>query len=129
FIFSAQTFNQLIMRVKYMEQYAEARQKQVTQIEKVKKTLDTQRGNIDAKRSERKTLLEQQIDANQKLVALRKEQNTAIKNLAQREKDLKNELSERKEAVQRLDNLIANLIEKEIRESSEGKSTNAITLN
>lgn len=129
FIFSAETFNQLIMRIKYMEQYAEARQKQVAQIEKVRKTLEVQRTNIDTKRIERKTLLEQQIDANQELLVLRRDQNTAIKNLAQREKELKDELSERKEAVQRLDNLIANLIEKEIRESSEGKSTNTIALN
>ena len=129
FIFSAKTFNQLIMRIKYMEQYAEARQKQVAQIEKVRKTLEEQRTNIDTKRIERKTLLAQQIDANQELLVLRKEQNTAIRNLAQREKDLKDELSERKEAVQRLDNLIASLIEKEIRESSEGKSTNTIALN
>lgn len=129
FIFSAKTFNQLIMRIKYMEQYAEARQKQVTQIEKVRETLDEQRTHIDTKRIERKTLLEQQVDANQELLTLRKEQNTAIRNLAQREKELKGELAERKEAVQRLDNLIASLIEKEIRESSEGKSANTIALN
>jgi murein hydrolase activator len=129
FIFSAKTFNQLVMRIKYMEQYAEARQKQVAQIERVRETLAAQRSSIDTKRSERKQLLEQQVDANQALLALKKEQNSAIQNLAKREKELQKELVERKEAVQRLDNLIASLIEKEIRESSKGKSSNTIALN
>jgi len=129
FIFSAKTFNQLVMRIKYMEQYAEARQKQVVQIEKVKETLDNQRISIDTKKEEQASLLEQQIDAKQELLTLRKERNTAIRSLAQREKELKGEISERKEAVQRLDNLIANLIKKEIKESSKGKSANAIELN
>ena len=129
FIFSAETFNQLLMRIKYMEQYAEARQKQVAQIEKVRETLAAQRTSIDAKRSERKQLLDQQVEANQALLALKKEQNSLIQNLAQREKELQKELAERKQAVQRLDNLIASLIEKEIKESSQGKSTSAIALN
>lgn len=129
FIFSAKTFNQLVMRIKYMEQYTEARQKQVAQIERVRETLSAQRSSIDTKRSERKQLLEQQVDANQALLALKKEQNSALQNLAKREKELQKELAERKEAVQRLDNLIASLIEKEIRESSKGKSSNAIVLN
>lgn len=129
FIFSAKTFNQLVMRIKYMEQYAEARQKQVIHIQKVRKTLDMQRDNIDTKRIERKSLLEQQVSANQELLVLKKEQNTAIRNLALREKELKVELTERKDAIQRLDNLIASLVEKEIKKSSGGKSSNTIALN
>ncbi len=129
FIFSAQTFNQMVMRIKYLQQYSEARRNQVEQIQKVTKTLSNQRETIVGKRLEQKVLLDQQINANRDLLALKAKQRLVIKELNEQESELQKEVNDRKASINRLDKLIADLIKKEIEESSQGKSSTKIELN
>lgn len=128
FIFSSETFNQMFMRIKYLQQYGEARRNQVEQIEKVTQTLSSQREVIVGKRMEQKVLLDQQINANKDLLALKAKQRSIIRELNEQETELKAEVNERKSAISRLDNLIADLVKKEIAESSQGRSSTKIEL-
>jgi len=57
FLFSAKTFNQFLMRVKYLEQYAKARKTQVKQIGIVKESLTDQRAAMELKKVEKNDLL------------------------------------------------------------------------
>lgn len=114
FLFSAETFNQLLMRLKYLEQYSEARKIQVRQIEKVTEELGQQRNQVEIKRAEQKTLLDQQLAENQKLIKLKSRQTKLVQDLTKKEKDLKKELADRKKSVERLDNLIADIVRKEL---------------
>lgn len=129
FIFAAETFNQMFMRVKYLQQYGEARRNQVEQIEKVAQTLSSQRESIVGKRLEQKVLLDQQINANRDLLALKAKQRSVISELNAQETELKKEVNDRKKSISKLDNLIADLIKKEIKESSQGTSSTKISLN
>ncbi len=129
FLFSAETFNQLFRRIKYMQQYSEARKNQVNQIQKVRETLINQRETIESKRLEQQVLLDQQVIANQDLVALKTKQRAVIQDLSQKEEKLKKEVATRRNDVQRLERLIANLIKKEIDESAKKKTENAVALN
>ncbi|MEQ9437938.1 MAG: peptidoglycan DD-metalloendopeptidase family protein [Cyclobacteriaceae bacterium] len=129
FLFSAETFNQLFRRIKYMQQYSEARKNQVEQIQKVRETLINQREVIESKRLERQVLLDQQLIANQDLIALKTKQRALIRDLGQREAELKEEVDSRRSDVQRLERLIATLIKKEIEESATNKTENAVALN
>lgn len=117
FLFSAQTFNQLFMRLKYLEQYADARKIQAKQIEIVSLELSDQRSQVEIKRSEQRVLLNQQMAENKKLVKLKQKQSSLVQNLTKKEKELKSELAERKKAVDRLDNLIADIVRKEVERS------------
>ncbi|XOV92012.1 MAG: murein hydrolase activator EnvC family protein [Bacteroidota bacterium] len=117
FLFSASTFNQLFQRLKYLEQYADARKIQAQQIEEVSKELTTQRSQLEIKRREQKILLDQQIAENRKLLGLKTKQNSLVSSLSQREKELSKELDNRKKAVDELDNLIAEIVRKEIERS------------
>lgn len=128
FIFSAETFNQMFMRIKYLQQYGEARRNQVEQIEKVTQTLSSQREAIVGKRMEQKVLLDQQVNANKDLIALKAKQRSVIRELGQQEAELTKEVKERKAAIGRLDRLIADLVKEEIKESSKGKSSTKIEL-
>lgn len=128
FIFSAETFNQMFMRIKYLQQYSEARRNQVEQIQKVTQTLSSQRETIVGKRMEQKVLLDQQVNANKDLIALKAKQRSIIRELSQQEAELKKEVKERKGAIGRLDRLIADLVKEEIKESSKGKSSTKIEL-
>lgn len=114
FLFSAQTFNQLYMRIKYLEQYAEIRKIQAVQIEEVAYELNFQRENVSVKLEEQRTLLDQQVEENKKLVALKDLKSNVVATLSKKEKELRSEMAEQKKAVERLDRLIAEIIAREI---------------
>ena len=128
FIFSAETFNQLLLRAKYMDQYASARKKQLQLIQEVRESLIDQIATLETKKIEKDQLLNQELSQNQNLVTLRKKQNTLIKSLSERESEIKKELKDRKKAIARLDKLIADIVAAEIKASSKGKSTTKIEM-
>lgn len=111
-----------------MKQYGEARKNQVEQIEKVTEALSGQKTSIAAIRIEKSLLLEQQVKQSQNLLVLKSRQDRVLQGLTQRESELRKELAERKEAVGRLDKLIADLVKKEIAASSKGTSDTKIAL-
>lgn len=125
FLFSASTFNQLFMRLKYLEQYADARKVQVKQIEIVADELTKQKNDVQIKLSEQRLLLNQQVAENKKLINLRSKQSNVIAGLKKREKQLGQELQDRKVAVDKLDRLIAEILKKEL-ERSKSLSTAAL---
>lgn len=124
FLFSSRTFNQLFRRLKYLEQYSDARQLQAREIEIVAKELRAQQNEVEIKRSEQRRLLNQQVSENKKLIGLKDRQDLVVKELNKREKDLRKELNDRKTAVGKLDVLIADIVRKEV-ERSKTLSTSA----
>ncbi len=123
FLFSSKTFNQLFMRLKYLEQYSEARKIQAREIEEVSNELAAQRSEVEEKRTEQKGLLDQQLAENKKLLRLKSKQSKIVQELTHKEKQLKQELADRKKAVERLDNLIAEIVRKELERSKNLSST------
>ncbi len=128
FLFSAKSFNQFLRRYQYMKQYGEARKNQVEQIEKVTLALSSQKQSIEAKRVEKNILLNQQVAQTKNLLDLKRKQSGLLQNLTQREGELKRELAERKEEMQSLDKLIADIVKKEIEASSKGTSKSKISM-
>jgi len=117
FLFSSQTFNQLFMRLKYLEQYSKVRKIQAEQIVEVTKELDKQKRIISAKLEEQKKLLNQQLQENRKLGNLKNLKSSVVSGLSKKQKDIRLEMTERKKAIDRLDRLIAEIIAKEIERS------------
>jgi septal ring factor EnvC (AmiA/AmiB activator) len=115
YLFSANTFNKLVMRFKYLQQYTEARKTQVKQIQTIKDVLQKQRGKLEQKKQEKALLLQAQIHENTTLLVLKTKQNEVIAKLSAREKELEEELVESNKAVARVDKLIADLVEEERR--------------
>lgn len=129
FIFSAKSFDQLLMRLKYIEQYGKARQSQAEAIERVQSTLRGQVQITEAKRNEKNTLLQEQVKENNQLNSLKDKQRTVVKSLERQEKQLRKDLEQTKKAVAELDQLIAKIIKEEIeraaREAREKNNKNA----
>lgn len=113
FLFSAESFNQLLRRMEYLEQYAEARKKQVNQILAVQEVLIEENKAVEAKKLEKEDLLAEQESENSNLVSMRKSQQTIIGNLLKEEKQIRKELDNRKKSLAALDALISDLIRKE----------------
>ncbi len=122
FLFSAKNFNQLLQRLKYLEQYSEARRLQAQQIDEVTKELSVQRSQVQAKRSEQQILLNQQVRESRKLANSKQKQSALIAQLSKRERQLRKEVNDRKKAIEKLNTLIASIVESEV-EKSKNVST------
>jgi len=128
FIFSAPTFNQFLLRVKYIEQYSNARKKQLDLIQQVKRSLVEEKSSLEGLKIDKDQLLNQELTQNKNLVVLRKKQDKLIQSLSQKEDEIKKELENRKKAIARLDKLIADIVAAEIKATSKGKSSDKISL-
>jgi len=117
FLFSAKSFNQLIQRMKYMEQYADARRLQAEQIDEVTKELSIQRSQVQAKRSEQQRLLNQQVRESRKLANSKQKQSVLIAQLSKKERQLRKEVNDRKKAIEKLNTLIASIVDSEVEKS------------
>ncbi|MBJ6119569.1 peptidoglycan DD-metalloendopeptidase family protein [Pontibacter sp. BT310] len=114
FLFASDNFNQLVMRMRYLNQYSEARQKQVEQINKVQAVLTGQLTILEQKKREKKNLLTIQLTETKNLQNLKSQQDSVISRLGKQEQNLQREVAQRQQAVKKLDNLIADIVREEI---------------
>jgi murein hydrolase activator len=114
FLFSATSFNQLLRRMEYMEQYSVARKKQMNQITTVQETLRYENEAVELKKLEKGKLLAEKQAENASLIDLRKSQQSVLTSLKKEEKQLKKELARRRASLKALDKLISELIKREI---------------
>jgi septal ring factor EnvC (AmiA/AmiB activator) len=130
FLFSASSFYQLVMRLRYMEQYGETRKLQADQITKVQDELSGQVKQIENQRAEKNALLEDGVTENKNLADLKKKQNTLVKSLEKEEKKLKRDLEETRDAIAKLDKMIEEAIREEIEREAlaNAGATNVLAL-
>jgi septal ring factor EnvC (AmiA/AmiB activator) len=128
FLFSSATFDQLAMRLKYMEQYSVARKDQAAVIKKVQEQLAEQVLIIEGKKDEKNRLLNEELTEKNNLEGLKQKQNSIVKSLTKEEKRLKKDLEESRRAVAKLDRLINDIIKEEMeraaREAAEAARKN-----
>ncbi len=128
FLFSSQNFNQLLQRLKYLEQYVEARRLQAEQIEVVTKELNDQKNKVGVKRAEQQTLLNQQVRESRKLARSKKQQSELVARLTKKERQLRREVDDRKIADRTLNTLIAKIIADEAKKSSTASTAEAASV-
>lgn len=119
FLFSSNSFNQLRSRLKYMEQYGSARQKQAEQIMKVKDVLSSQIVAIQEQKEEKDILLKDQITQSQSLVKLKNKRGDVLASLTEREEELRRELQASKNALAEIDSKIRSIISAELSADSK----------
>jgi len=129
FLFSSKSFDQLVMRLRYMDQYAETRKLQAEQITKVQEELSGHVAEIRVRREEKNKLLSEEQREGTNLISLKQKQNSLVKSLEKEEKKLRKDLEETKKAVAKLDKLIEDLIKEEMERAARSKkSEGAVTL-
>ena len=122
YLFSSKSFYQFYMRYKYMQQYGDARRKQAETISRVQETLRDELQVAQKKREEQNQLLREQLAQNQTLQGLKKKQQDALTSLSKREAQLKKDLNERKNSVEKLNTLIADVVKREMERRSTANS-------
>lgn len=126
FIFSSKSFDQLSMRLKYMQQYSKARKDQAEAIARTQKILEDQIIQTETVKKAKGMLLGDQVKENKNLSALKTKQRSVVKSLQKEERRLRADIDDTKKAVAELDRLIDEIIREEIaraeREEREAKA-------
>jgi murein hydrolase activator len=124
FLFSSESFDQLVMRLRYMEQYGVSRKLQAELISQVQAELGAQVKQIEGKRTEKNQLLREGQDENHHLASLKKQHSSLVKALEKEEKQLRRDLDETKKALALLDRKINDIIKEEMERESLALSDN-----
>jgi septal ring factor EnvC (AmiA/AmiB activator) len=117
-LFSSESFDQLLMRLKYMEQYSKARKNQAEAIDKVQRLLGAQVKKTEAKRNEKQLLLSDEVKEKENLAGLKQKQRKVVRNLEKEEKRLKRDLEETRKSLLEIDNLIAKIVKEELEKAA-----------
>jgi septal ring factor EnvC (AmiA/AmiB activator) len=129
FIFSSKSFDQLAMRLKYMQQYGKTRKAQAEAIGRTQKILTSQVQQTETVKKAKNMLLGDQVKENQNLASLKTKQKGVVKSLQKEERRLREDIEDTKKAVAELDRLIDEIIREEIaraeREAREAKAKSA----
>jgi septal ring factor EnvC (AmiA/AmiB activator) len=114
FILSSKSFNELVMRYKYIQQYGENRQQQVDQIKKTSAELTERQQQLAGKRTSQVTIKEQKLTEAQQLTKLKNEKSRVVTELSKQEKQLRAEIIATQRSVKKLDQRISSVIQREI---------------
>ncbi|WP_305012548.1 murein hydrolase activator EnvC family protein [Hymenobacter mellowenesis] len=114
FLFASESFNQFALRLRYIRQYTEERQRQAARIMGTQYRLHQQLSGLTQQQKRKSSLLNNQLNENKNLLSLKSKEDEMVQQLSQQEQGLRQELEERRQAVNRLDNLIAERVREEI---------------
>ncbi|WP_460556480.1 murein hydrolase activator EnvC family protein, partial [Hymenobacter daeguensis] len=114
FLFASESFNQFALRLRYIRQYTEERQRQAARIMGTQYRLHQQLSGLTRQQQRKSSLLNSQLAENKNLITLKSKEDEMVQQLSQQEQGLRQELEERRQAVNRLDNLIAARVREEI---------------
>lgn len=118
FLFSAETFNQFLARLRYMDQYAKSRRQQVAMMKQVRNNRLIQQRSLEIKQAEKEDLLESELTEKEKLVLAQNRKEQIVSKLAKKEKQLREEIATRQAADRKLERLISDLIAREMRRAA-----------
>lgn len=119
FVFSSRSINDMLLRLKYLENYSEVRKEQIEAINEVKKELLVQEEALRKAREKKAAVLAEQNKEKEELENTINSQNSLVQKLSRQEGRLRREVKRRKKANQRLEELIKEQLRKEADASRE----------
>ena len=129
FLFSSRSFDQMVMRLRYMEQYGQTRKLQAELIGQVQDELGAQVKRIKGKREEKNQLLQEGVSENKNLASLKKKHFNLVKALEKQEKQLKRDLDDTRKALAVLDRKINDIIKEEMeREALARRNSKSVSV-
>ena len=114
FILSADNFNQLTRRIRYMHEFSMYRQVQVAQIESLKEDIDLQTTLLDENRKEKDRTLQAQQREKDKLARNERQHKSMLNELKKQEKSLKKKQQQQQKKIDELNSKIEKLIAQQV---------------
>ncbi len=119
FIFSAQSFDQSIRRMRYLKDFSNWRKKQSEEIVAKREEMKQKEAQLNAVIAERENLLAEKTAEANLLKEKQKDKKTLINRLKKEEKSLRKEIKKQQKQIQELDNRIEEIIAEETRKVEE----------
>ncbi len=117
FVFSASSFNDAVKRFQYLKQYREYRRRQADNIVSTQTLLNKKIQHLESQRVKRGDALKTEEDQRATLEADKKEKDEVLNKLKGREKELVQDINQRKKDAQKVQIAIRNVIRREIEEA------------
>lgn len=117
FVLSAKDFNNAYRRLKYLQQYADFRKKQMEAIVETRQELSNKVADLKVKKEDKESLLSEEKQETNTLTNEKSEQSKMLVGLKSKEKELAKKLAEQKLADQKLQKVINDIIAEEIRKA------------
>lgn len=117
FIFASKDFNQAFKRVKYLQQFSDARKIKAAEIEGVKKDIELKIARLEADKKEQNELLGEQRKERDIIAKDRSEHQVQLSQLAKEEKGVKGQLSKKQQEKKKMEALIRAAVQREIAEA------------
>ncbi|TCZ74942.1 murein hydrolase activator EnvC family protein [Flaviaesturariibacter aridisoli] len=114
FIFSAESFNDALKRVRYLRTYRLYRQSQLTTIRETAKAIEERKQQLLAKRNDKNRVLQNQTEQYNELEDQKKEKDRVATQLKSQEKELSQQLASKRKRDNQLKQQIAAMIRREI---------------
>lgn len=114
FVFSASSFNEALKRVEYLNQVGDYRKRQAELILRTQNQIIEELNELIANRREKQGLLVLKAEEKKELEGDKKQENEVLAKLQDSEKELRRILAENEKANRKLNEAIADLIQKEI---------------
>ena len=124
FVFTSESFYEMVMRINYLDQYTKARKIQVNQILKVSEVLNEQRKTLTNQHQVKNGLLSTQVIERENLLVLKDDKEKVISTLSQDEKKLKKDLAKQKKQLAQLEKMISDIVRKEMAKINKGDKYN-----
>lgn len=114
FLFSADNYNQITLRIKYLEMIREARKAQYQKIIRTKENLVKQELVLKNKNEEKEQAFEKIRSEKERLDSLNDEQWIVAELLAEKEKDIRQNIKDYQKEQEKINKLIEDIIREEI---------------
>jgi len=121
FILAAHDFNMAYRRLKYLQQYADYRKKQMEKIISTRQDLSQRITDLQTKKQDKEILLTEEKNETNQLASEKNEHAKMLTVLKSKEKELKKKLAEQKLSDQKLQNAINDLIAEEIKKAEKAR--------
>lgn len=116
FIFASKDFNQAFKRIKYLQQFSDARKAKAAEIEETKKDIELKIAQMEADRQTQRALLADQQKERDIISKDRAAHQSQLNSLVREERTFKGQLSKKQQEKKKMEALIRAAINREIAE-------------
>ena len=128
FLFAADSFNQAYQQYKYVQQIAEYRRKKAAEITSTQTEIKQKITELNNRKTEKKQLLTSEDSEKGNLAKEKEDKENSLADLQKTEKQLKEELNDKKSEIENLNAAIKKLINEEVKRQQEEEKKKALVL-
>lgn len=121
FLLSAETFNQMFRRMRYLREYSNFQRKQGELLMEQQQELDNKRKELENTREEKKGLLAKRMEEKKVLDRQEAEQRKLLNTLKRKQTDIRNRIAKQQRERNRLNDEIDRIIEAELAAQEEAQ--------